>query len=71
MSIFEIIQNIAKYYGYDTNKINKISTKSLGQKAKRPMKTGFILDKANKVLSYKPHSFLESLEVIDQQLDIK
>ena len=71
MSIFEIVQNIAKHYGYDTNNINKISTKSLGQKAKRPMKTGFILDKANEILSYNPHSFLESLDLIDQQLNTK
>ena len=69
MSIYEIVEKIAKYYGYSTVNLNKISTMTLNQKAVRPPKTGFILDKSINELGYKPHSFEECLDIIDQQLD--
>ena len=68
MSIYEIVEKIAKYYGYSTVNLNKISTMTLNQKAVRPPKTGFILDKSINELGYKPHSFEECLDIIDQQL---
>ena len=68
MSIYEIVETIAKHYGYSTDNLNKISTAKLKQKAGRPPKTGFILDKSINELGYNPHSFEESLAIIDEQL---
>ena len=68
MSIYEIVDRIAKHYNYSTDNLNKISTSTLNQTATRPLKTGFILDKAIKELGYNPHSFEEGLTIIDQQL---
>ena len=68
MSIYEIVERIAKHYGNSTDHLNKISTETLKQKAERPRKTGFILDKSINELGYKPHSFEECLTIIDQQL---
>ena len=68
MSIYEIVKRIAKHYGNSTENLNKISTSTLNQKAGRPPKTGFILDKAINELGYNPHSFEESLTMIDEQL---
>ena len=68
MSIYEMVENIANYYGYNVNKLNRISTSTLNQKAARPPKTGFILDKAKKILGYKPHSFKDALSIVDKQL---
>ena len=68
MSIYEIVERIAKHYGNSTENLNKISTATLKQKAGRPAKTGFILDKSRKELGYNPHSFEECLTIIDQQL---
>jgi dTDP-4-dehydrorhamnose reductase len=68
MSIYEIVERIAKYYGNSTDNLNRISTETLKQKAGRPSKTGFILDKSRKELGYNPHSFEECLTIIDQQL---
>lgn len=68
MSIYEIVETIAKHYGNSTDNLNKISTATLNQKAVRPPKTGFILDKSINELGYKPHSFEESLAIIDEQL---
>ena len=70
MSIYEIVERIAKHYGNSTDNLNKISTVTLNQKAGRPPKTGFILDKSRNELGYNPHSFEESLAIIDQQLKI-
>jgi len=67
MSIYEIVEKIAKYYGKSTENLNKISTASLNQKAVRPLMTGFILDKSVNELGYNPHSFEECLTIIDQQ----
>ena len=71
MSIYEIVERIAKHYGNSTDNLNKISTATLKQKAGRPPKTGFILDKSRKELGYNPHSFEECLAIIDEQLKIK
>tara|TARA_B100000902_G_scaffold64673_1_gene71265 strand:- start:4783 stop:5685 length:903 start_codon:yes stop_codon:yes gene_type:complete len=68
MSIFEIVESIAKYYSFNTDNLNKISTSVLNQKAVRPPKTGFKLNKAIKILGYNPHSFKESLDIITKQL---
>ena len=68
MSIYEIVERIAKHYGNSTDNLNKISTATLKQKAGRPPKTGFILDKSINELGYNPHSFEECLTLIDQQL---
>ena len=68
MSIYEIVERIAKHYGNDTKNLNKISTATLNQTAGRPPKTGFILDKSRKILGYNPHSFEECLIIIDKQL---
>jgi dTDP-4-dehydrorhamnose reductase len=68
MSIYEIVERIAKHYGNSTDNLNKISTATLKQKAGRPPKTGFILDKSRNELGYNPHSFEECLTIIDQQL---
>ena len=43
MSILEMLERMADFYGCDKSIINRISTSTLNQKAKRPPKTGFIL----------------------------
>ena len=68
MSIYEIVERVAKYYGNTTDNLNKISTATLNQKAIRPPRTGFILDKSINELGYSPHSFEECLAIMDEQL---
>jgi len=69
MSIYEIVERMAKHYGCSTDNLNKISTSTLNQKAERPPRTGFILDKAINELGYNPHLFEECLAIIDRQLN--
>jgi len=69
MSIYEIVERIAKHYGNTTENMNRISTSTLNQAAGRPPKTGFVLDKAINELGYNPHSFEECLIIINKQLN--
>lgn len=68
MSIVELVQHVADYYQLDKSLINPISTASLNQTAKRPKRTGFILDKSIKELGYQPHSFTEGIAMMDKQI---
>ncbi len=68
MSILEIVERVADYYNLDKSLIKPISAESLNQTAKRPRRTGFVLDKAIQELGYQPRSFEEGIGVLDMQL---
>jgi dTDP-4-dehydrorhamnose reductase len=68
MSIMELVEQVADFYGLDKSLINPISSASLNQVAKRPVKTGFILDKSIKELGYAPHSFTEGMKIMEAQV---
>jgi len=68
MSIIELVNRVADFYGYDKSIISPVSSSTLNQTAKRPPKTGFILDKSIRELGYAPHSFEEGLKIVDEQL---
>jgi len=68
MSILEIVERVADHYRLNKSLIKAISAESLNQAAKRPKKTGFILDKAIVELGYSPHSFEEGMAFMDKQL---
>ena len=62
MSIYDLVLRIANFYGYSKEKITKTDSISLNQKAKRPPKTGFNIQKAKIELSYNPTTFDETLK---------
>lgn len=68
MSISELVGKVADFWKLDRSLIREISSASLNQEAKRPVKTGFILDKAIHQLGYVPHHFNEGLAMLDNQL---
>ncbi|WP_175635482.1 SDR family oxidoreductase [Pedobacter ghigonis] len=68
MSIADLVRKVADYWSLDKSFLQEISSASLNQTAKRPVKTGFILDKAIKDLGYNPHSFEEGLRILEQQM---
>lgn len=71
MNIVELVELVADYYGLDKSLINPITSDSLNQAAKRPAKTGFVLDKSVKELGYRPHSFEEGIRIMDKQMAFK
>lgn len=68
MSIADLVRKVADYWSLDKSIISEISSDSLNQTAKRPVKTGFVLDKTIRDLDYKPHSFEEGLKMVDEQM---
>jgi dTDP-4-dehydrorhamnose reductase len=69
LSILELVLKVAEYWNLDSNLINPISADSLNQAAKRPKRTGFILDKSKNILGYNPKSFEEGIAIVDAQLN--
>ena len=68
MTICDLVYKVADFWKLDKTLIVPINSASLNQEAKRPAKTGFILDKAMNVLGYRPHSFVDGLKLVDKQL---
>jgi dTDP-4-dehydrorhamnose reductase len=69
MRIDELVERVADFFHLDKSIISTVSSDTLNQAAKRPPKTGFILDKAIRDLGYNPHSFEEGLAILSQQLE--
>jgi len=70
MSIVELVRRVARFWNLDERLITEVSSDTLAQEAKRPQKTGFILDKAMTDLNYQPHSFEEGLALVKEQLAV-
>ena len=68
MSIYELVDRVGKFYGIDTSSVSPVSSTGLNQRAGRPPRTGFYIDKARRVLGYQPHSFEEGLALVGKQL---
>lgn len=67
-SILDLVYKVADFWGLDKSFVNPIKSNTLNQAAKRPPRTGFIIDKAVIELGYNPHSFEEGLKILDEQL---
>ncbi len=65
---FEMSMRTADYFGLDKSLIIKTDGSQFTQLAQRPPRTGFIIEKAKKELSYQPHSFEEGIAILEKQL---
>ncbi|HET6994294.1 MAG TPA: SDR family oxidoreductase [Chitinophagaceae bacterium] len=59
---YQMAIRAADFLRLDSSLINKVTAANFSQPAKRPAKTGFIIDKARRELGYKPLSFDEGLK---------
>ena len=67
-SILELVYQIADFWKLDRSLITPSKSDIINQAAKRPPYTGFIIDKAKRELGYHPHTFVEGLKILDEQL---
>lgn len=67
MTIYELVQRVADYFGLSMEHVNRINSDTLAQPAKRPPITGFDLTKSRRVLGYEPHSFEEGIALLMEQ----
>ncbi|WP_316800029.1 NAD(P)-dependent oxidoreductase [Pedobacter frigidisoli] len=69
MSIADIVRKVADYWSLDHSIVTEVSSQTLNQSARRPMRTGFVLYKAIADIGYSPHSFEEGLQILDEQMN--
>lgn len=67
---YDFAIQIADFFKLDKKLITPITTDELQQPAKRPLKSGLTILKAETELGYKPHSINDALSVIKKQLKI-
>lgn len=65
---YEMAIQTADYFGLDKSLIAQADASTFTQVARRPPRTGFVLDKARTVLGYDPHTFAEGIAVLAKQL---
>lgn len=68
MTPYDIAIATAKFFGLNASLINETDSTKFKQPARRPPRTGFIIDKAKRDLGFVPHSFEEGLAVLKSQL---
>jgi len=66
---YQMAMQTAEYFNLDRSLIQKTDSSLFKQPAKRPMRTGFNINKAINVLDYDPHSFEKGIEIIAKQVE--
>ncbi len=69
MSILELVERVGRFFDLDISSITPVTSDSLSQPARRPPRTGFVLEKARRDLGYVPRGFEEGLAVLREQLE--
>lgn len=65
---YDMALKTANFFGLDTSTMTETDGSVFKQTAKRPPKTGFILDKAVEQLGYSPRSFEEGIAILSEQV---
>ena len=65
---YEMAIQTAEYFHLPKELIKPADSSTFTQPAKRPPRTGFILDKAKRVLGYQPRSFNEGIALLAKQI---
>ncbi|SHH30881.1 dTDP-4-dehydrorhamnose reductase [Chryseolinea serpens] len=65
---YEMALHTVDFFQLDASLIKETNASQFTQPARRPQRTGFIIDKARTILGYEPHSFQEGLAVVAGQL---
>ncbi len=65
---FDMANKTADFFNLDTSTMTRADASSFTQTAKRPPKTGFIIDKAKRDLGYDPRSFDEGIAILAEQM---
>lgn len=65
---YDMAVKTADFFKLDKSLIVATDSNQFKQTARRPLKTGFIIDKAKKELGYQPRSFEEGLKIVSEQI---
>ncbi len=67
---YDMAIQTAGFFKLDTSYMTRADSSTFTQPAKRPPKTGFVIDKACTQLGYQPHSFTEGIAIVASQLTV-
>jgi len=65
---YEMAIQVARHFGLNESLISRADSTSFTQPARRPPRTGFIIDKAKQQLGFRPHSFQEGIALMGDQI---
>lgn len=66
---YDLALRVAAHFGLDAGLIERVDASTFSQPARRPARTGFLIDKARRELGYRPHSLAEGIALVSRQRD--
>lgn len=67
---FQMAELTADYFGLDKGLLQPVNASTFTQLAKRPPKTGFIIQKVQRELGFAPKSFINGIGILAKQLKL-
>ena len=64
---WEMANQTADFFNLDKSLMTRADSTTFTQPAKRPARTGFVIEKARTQLGYEPHSFREGIAIVADQ----
>ena len=64
---YAMARRVAAYFGLAADLITRVTADTFEQPARRPARTGFVIDKARRELGFRPRTFDEGLAVVASQ----
>jgi dTDP-4-dehydrorhamnose reductase len=64
---YQMAQQVVAFFGLDAALLEQVDASTFTQPAKRPPRTGFIIEKAERELGYSPRTFTEGIALLAQQ----
>jgi dTDP-4-dehydrorhamnose reductase len=65
---YQMAMETADYFGLNKELIVRTDSTQFTQPARRPMKTGFVIEKAKNQLGYRPKTFREGISILAKQI---
>ena len=66
---YALALRVAAHFNLDARLIERVDASTFTQPARRPARTGFLIDKARRELGYQPHSLAEGIALVSRQHD--
>ena len=64
---YDMALRVADHFGLDKSLIEKVDARTFSQPARRPARTGFLIDKIRGEFGFRPHTFAEGIGLIGAQ----
>jgi dTDP-4-dehydrorhamnose reductase len=64
---FEMAEQVADFFGLDRTLLERVDSSTFTQPGRRPARTGFLIEKAERELGFQPRSFTEGIALLAYQ----